>query len=79
MRDLRHDAHPQSGQEDTMGEHRQTRRKLPTGLVGALAGTAAATAPLQFFHGDGFDEAVAEVEAIEKLVGIGDLARFTPA
>ena len=33
----------------------------------------------QIFHGDGFDLAVAEVEAIEKLVGIDDLARFTPA
>jgi hemerythrin-like domain-containing protein len=33
----------------------------------------------QIFHGDGFELAVAEVDAIEKLVGIEDLARFTPA
>jgi hemerythrin-like domain-containing protein len=33
----------------------------------------------QVFHGDGFERAVAEVAAIEKLVGIDDLARFTPA
>jgi hemerythrin-like domain-containing protein len=33
----------------------------------------------QIFHGDGFERAVAEVDAIEKLVGIEDLARFTPA
>jgi hemerythrin-like domain-containing protein len=32
----------------------------------------------QIFHGDGFELAVAEVDAIEKLVGIEDLARFTP-
>jgi hemerythrin-like domain-containing protein len=32
----------------------------------------------QIFHGDGFEFAVAEVDAIEKLVGIEDLARFTP-
>ncbi len=33
----------------------------------------------QIFHGDGFERAVAEVAAIEKLVGIDDLARFTPS
>jgi hemerythrin-like domain-containing protein len=33
----------------------------------------------QIFHGDGFELAVAEVDAIEKLVGIEDLARFTPS
>jgi hemerythrin-like domain-containing protein len=32
----------------------------------------------QIFHGDGFERAVAEVDAIEKLVGIEDLAKFTP-
>jgi hypothetical protein len=32
----------------------------------------------QIFHGDGFDMAVDEVDQIEKLVGIEDLARFTP-
>ena len=33
----------------------------------------------QVFHGDGFERAVDEVAAIEKLVGIDDLAQFTPA
>lgn len=33
----------------------------------------------QLFQGDGFERAVAEVDAIEKLVGIEDLAKFTPA
>jgi hemerythrin-like domain-containing protein len=32
----------------------------------------------QIFHGDGFERAVDEVDQIEKLVGIEDLARFTP-
>lgn len=32
----------------------------------------------QIFHGDGFERAVAEVDAMEKLVGLEDLARFTP-
>jgi hemerythrin-like domain-containing protein len=32
----------------------------------------------QIFHGDGFDLAVDEVDQIEKLVGIEDLAKFTP-
>jgi hemerythrin-like domain-containing protein len=32
----------------------------------------------QIFHGDGFELAVAEVAAIEKLVGIEDLDKFTP-
>jgi hemerythrin-like domain-containing protein len=31
----------------------------------------------QIFHGDGFEPAVAEVEALERLVGIDDLARMT--
>jgi hemerythrin-like domain-containing protein len=33
----------------------------------------------QLFHGDGFERAVAEVDAIEKLVGLEDLGKFTPA
>jgi hemerythrin-like domain-containing protein len=33
----------------------------------------------EIFHGDGFELAVAEVDAIEKVIGIEDLARFTPA
>jgi hemerythrin-like domain-containing protein len=33
----------------------------------------------EIFHGDGFERAVDEVDQIEKLVGIEDLARFTPA
>jgi hemerythrin-like domain-containing protein len=33
----------------------------------------------EIFHGDGFERAVAEVDEIEKMVGIEDLARFTPA
>jgi hemerythrin-like domain-containing protein len=33
----------------------------------------------QIFHGDGFERAVDEVDQIEKLVGIEDLAQFTPA
>jgi hemerythrin-like domain-containing protein len=33
----------------------------------------------QIFHGDGFERAVAEVDAIEKVVGIEDLAKFTPS
>jgi hypothetical protein len=33
----------------------------------------------QLFHGDGFELAVDEVAQIEKLVGIDDLAKFTPA
>jgi hemerythrin-like domain-containing protein len=32
----------------------------------------------EIFHGDGFERAVGEVDAIERLVGIEDLARFTP-
>jgi hemerythrin-like domain-containing protein len=32
----------------------------------------------QIFHGDGFERAVAEVDDIEKLVGIEDLTRLTP-
>ena len=32
----------------------------------------------QIFHGDGFEKAVAEVDEIEKLVGLEDLSRFTP-
>jgi hemerythrin-like domain-containing protein len=32
----------------------------------------------QVFHGDGFELAVDEVDQIEKLVGIEDLARLTP-
>jgi hemerythrin-like domain-containing protein len=32
----------------------------------------------EIFHGDGFERAVDEVDQIEKLVGIEDLARFTP-
>jgi hemerythrin-like domain-containing protein len=33
----------------------------------------------EIFHGDGFERAVAEVADLEKMVGIDDLARFTPA
>jgi hemerythrin-like domain-containing protein len=33
----------------------------------------------QLFHGDGFERAVDEVDQIEKLVGIEDLAKFTPS
>jgi hemerythrin-like domain-containing protein len=33
----------------------------------------------QIFHGDGFERAVAEVDDIEKLVGIEELSKFTPA
>jgi hemerythrin-like domain-containing protein len=33
----------------------------------------------QVFHGDGFERAVDEVDQIEKLVGIEDLAKLTPA
>jgi len=33
----------------------------------------------EIFQGDGFELAVAEVDAIEKLVGIEDLAKFTPS
>jgi hypothetical protein len=32
----------------------------------------------QVFHGDGFELAVEEVDQIEKLVGIEDLAKVTP-
>lgn len=32
----------------------------------------------QLFHGDGFEKNVAEVASIEKMLGIYDLAQFTP-
>jgi hemerythrin-like domain-containing protein len=33
----------------------------------------------EIFHGDGFERAVAEVDEIEKMVGIEDLAKLTPS